>query len=491
MESVNRLILSKELAQFLEEEGLASPILNNKRKLSTSSLSPPSSLPSRTVSTASHSDRDVSPANFAASFVSEEINDVEIPANLRSRETYSFLGFNNETAAKLWGRFVDAPADTPISFLDYAVSHIDENETHDACTASDDWDFCLKAHGINDKLRTAILLPEFADLRYTASCKYWIIDAIVMGYEELEAMDEIIRLEAASLQCSRSRPGQKLPSMASPKGRIPRTDPIPVRPHDSLSSTTPNPTVSPFSQSIGHNSVSSTTLPEASSSDTPIPIITTSSSAPSAIDGHTMIWRATSRLKAKSFYDQVTQTISLQAIATSPGDFSGDRSVTYWTTQKETADRYAQWCKRKMEVSVIAIIQVAVPNTFIESLTVEYLWFGDSEKPTNTWKILVWHGRKGLSLPKEIRYLEQRDLLIGHIASGVHAKCLHMIDATKIKESDVLTVEVDGEEKRSIQWVFHTYNAKDAFAEKCAGKVWIHNVGCFKVPPEGTVSAAA
>ncbi len=196
MESLDHPVLSEEVARFLEDEGLLTPITDNKRKLSTLILSPPRLLASQCGCT----DQQVSLESFEASSVRQEAETVEIPAYLWSKETYGFLGFNDETAARLWERFVNRSADVPISFLDFAVSQIENNGTPDASTASDDWDFCLRACGINEKLRTAILLPEFEDLRYTDSCKHWVIDAMEGKYEALQEMDERVRLEVAHLQ---------------------------------------------------------------------------------------------------------------------------------------------------------------------------------------------------------------------------------------------------------------------------------------------------
>jgi hypothetical protein len=69
------------------------------------------------------------------------------------------------------------------------------------------------------------------------------------------------------------------------------------------------------------------------------------------------------------------------------------------------------------------------------------------------------------------------DLLIGHIASGKHCKFLQMESASEIKERDVLTVNIDGVERKSIQWAFRTYKAKDGFEEACHGNVVLHKYG--------------
>lgn len=54
--------------------------------------------------------------------------------------------------------------------------------------------------GIGQKLQNAILLPEFADLRGTASCKYWIIDAMSMKWRALQALNYDLLMEQARIQ---------------------------------------------------------------------------------------------------------------------------------------------------------------------------------------------------------------------------------------------------------------------------------------------------
>lgn len=63
----------------------------------------------------------------------------------------------------------------------------------------------------------------------------------------------------------------------------------------------------------------------------------------------------------------------MSAISSIPGGFNGVAKVGYWTPQKEIADRYAQWAKHKCEISEVAIIQVAVSERLMRTLTVGYV----------------------------------------------------------------------------------------------------------------------
>lgn len=90
----------------------------------------------------------------------------------------------------------------------------------------------------------------------------------------------------------------------------------------------------------------------------------------------------------------------------------------------------------------IAIIQVAVPETLISAHTKAFLWF-----PKDIWKEVVWTSRRGRRLPKSLDHLETTDLLIGNILSGKHSKYEAMANFRDIKESDLVHVMIDGEEK--------------------------------------------
>ncbi len=132
----------------------------------------------------------------------------------------------------------------------------------------------------------------------------------------------------------------------------------------------------------------------------------------------------------------------------------------------------------------MAIIQVAVPEIFIRALTTKYLWYADGPAD-DEWKRLVWSSRRGRDLEGDLKALSQVDLLIGHIASGAHVKFTKMPDWKGIKGQDLVMVEIDGVERESTQWVFHTVKAREGFVKNCKGKVWIHDLGKLKVPKQG------
>ncbi|KAL0259201.1 hypothetical protein SLS55_006706 [Diplodia seriata] len=121
---------------------------------------------------------------------------VTIPDALYSKESYELIGFTPAMATLLWQRFLARPADiVDGGFIDFAVDHIKQHPAADPETSQDDWNGYLKAIGINDRLRTAILMPEFEDIRYSASCQFWVLDSIVSTWEALCGRHEELRME--------------------------------------------------------------------------------------------------------------------------------------------------------------------------------------------------------------------------------------------------------------------------------------------------------
>ena len=449
-------VISADVAQFFEDAKLLTPVIERKRKVSTSMISPPSTIPS--ISSSASTVSRVSRASFSAAYVSQQSDEIEIPADLRSAESYEFLGFTYGTAVRLWNRYLSQPEGMNAGFYDFAVWHVEEPERTDVYSNEDDWRAFMETLGVGQKLQNAILLPEFADLRGTASCKFWILDAMGMKWRALQALNDDLRMQQVRIQ-HRKKPAKtgrpkagsilSVPSLPNPSGRKEGGRATSNHPESALL-------------------LSTNDLERTSDS-----IVETAFDAPLNLDRHTMLWRAGDRRKHQAFYNESSGHVELAAIATSPGDFSGRNSVGYFTPQREVADRYAQWSKHKAEIALITILQVAVPSSFVESLDTEYLWFGD------VWKQVVWWSRRGLTLPNALKDLKKKALFIGHIATGIHDP-----SPEDIKESALLKVRVEDEEKRAIQWTFRGEDVEEAFNRHCHGKVWIHSLGALCIPKQ-------
>ncbi|KAI9779363.1 MAG: hypothetical protein M1816_003610 [Peltula sp. TS41687] len=455
-------VINDTTARFLEKRCLLTPIVGQKRKISASMLTPPT--PRSPSPPSSSSSSRVSSASFSALSVGQEVEEVEIPADLRSKETFEFLGFDDTTAATLWQRFLDQPADMGADIINFARWQVRYAGSPDATSATDDWDGCMIKMGLTVWLRQAILLPEYYEIRFTASCSYWVIEAMEAQWETLQVLDSRVRMVQARIQHQArvltGRPKAEsilsMPSQPYSSGRKPS------RPLSSSSSE-----LQPQLQEADPTSVEDqnrSTLTVAAAVD-----------APEKMQQHTMLWRAGFKWRHEGFYDETTGNINLAAISSFPGDFSGERKLPYFTPQRHTADRYAQWLKHKARNTEITIAQVALDWSWVERLTTEYIWF---TSPNNIWKKVIFNCRRGLPLPDELEDLEKRDILIGHIASGKNVKYERLTSYEQIR--DCLSVEEEGHATKAIQWAFQTRKARQDFETHCKGKIWIHSVGTFK-----------
>src|SRR5271163_4342130 len=117
-------VLSAKEARFFESEGLLSPLVGNKRKLSTSLLSdtPPFSPNSRSRCS---SDR-VSSESFKATFTSQEVEISTVPETLESVESLEYMGFTTNMADTIYNRYQNAPEDIPWTLLEFALAVIED-----------------------------------------------------------------------------------------------------------------------------------------------------------------------------------------------------------------------------------------------------------------------------------------------------------------------------------------------------------------------------
>ena len=457
--------VSQETANFFIENNLLSEISHNKRKLSTSTLSPPPSI--RSDSSSSISGGPVSPSSFQAAYIYQRTDSIDIPVILASRETLECIGFSTQASRRIWENYENCTnAQFEVDLLELALSHIDDNPVE----CGDDWYFYMRAIGISDWLQDAIMIPECSDVRHTASCKFWLLETVADNYESLKRLGKRLDLKAQEMRTAQgkksriggaTRPLTRTPTLTNPVGRKERL---------SISDVPSGPTSAPLSAEA-----------EASTSkDTPQPTLETITIDPIGPFGYAKLWRAAVRWKVKEFYDPVTQEINLTAMTTTPGDFNYRRPVVYWTPQKETADRYATFYKHKTGYEDIVIIEMYVPEVFIRTLDVKYLWLDDAR---NEWRKLVWLCRRRQHLTPDLKYLTSKALLIGH-ASGINEKYEQMDHFSQIEERHLLQVLIDNVQTMAIQWVFNTDAAEDGVALHCKGRIQVHNIGTMKVPPE-------
>ena len=190
-----------------------------------------------------------------------------------------------------------------------------------------------------------------------------------------------------------------------------------------------------------------------------------------------MLYKGIDVERARAMYDSSTGDLcaAIPRAYCGNGDF-GARPLVYWTPMREVANRYSEWAKHKVKDVPLAILQIAVPDAFVEKLKALYLWFDDSK---DTWRQVVYHGRNGEMVPRDLsrRVCQEPGLLIGHILSGPNEKYGKFTSHQQIKKEHCLQVKnAEGQLIPAIQWVFFDKPLEE-LRERCEGKGWIHQLG--------------
>lgn len=447
-------VISDDIASFFVSNGQMGPMIENKRKFSPHLITPPSSR-----STSSASANSATSGSFQATHTSNKVSFIEVPDKLLSIESYVYMGFTEMAARQIWDRFITRPHDMPDTFLDFAYAHVNMSSEPDVYCADEDWDGCLRRCGINEKLRNAILMPEFEDIRYSQSAQYWATDSIGMNYEALITTNERLREEmhAQYTLDQRRRPGYTFSSKDQPQ-------------HSSSS----NP-----SQGKGKSkeSASKPTKPPATS------VAVDVKQGPICPLGYATLWKGISKKRCTGFIDPVTQALDVAKLAsTSPSDFSSKSNLVYFTPQKVVADRYASWAKHKAPNAEIAIVQVNMPFSFseqkIDGNPFTYL-LQNSNDPDNEWKQVVWHSKGVVSMPRDLRHIRRYGLLIGHCTTGM--KIERLDHHSMVGDQHILKINDSGSMVKAIQWVLQLDDSEEDFNEKCRGNAWVWSVGQLEI----------
>lgn len=393
---------------------------------------------------------------------------------IESVDTFAFMGFNDATASRLWDMHLRGSKDKEMhqGFFSMAEMWLEDwfPETVKDVQDDDDeeWYACLARLGVREDLQRLIMLPEYSDVRLTSSCKGWVREIMTENFKSLDLLEEQVRAGDRLRRALREQPTDRKPGGSY-----------------TTASGTGVPTAGPPSSSISHPSSSSSSsargsaahIPpgssEKSSGEQATPAVADTTSGPRVLPGHTMLWRGGSRTSAKEFFNPDTGDVFMLKVYNSkPADFSS-RPRAYWTPQKETADKFAGYCKQIYALDQIAIIQLAVPSDWVESLQKAYLW-NHSGPSGDIWRELVFSSRRQLKLPKEIHYIGSTPLLIGDIASGTSQRYDKMTHHSQIQPRHVIRVKVGEEWVNAIQWVFQGEGLEGELEEKCHGKVWVH-----------------
>lgn len=447
-------------AQYFEAPELIEPASKNKRKFSLSTLA---SCSSRSFSASDSS---------SASSVSQHCPTTytEISEALYSKETYEFMGLTGEVASKVWERWNSHHPDTPDSFLQFALYHVEWNNEPDVYTEYDDWDACMEHMGVTKTCRDAILMPEYEDLRYTQSAKYWVVDTFEMRFGSLEHLSERL---LSNLQIKQRIPDHSFSRGSSPPPSSPNPIPLPASSYSYASDKASKPKQGKSRQKGSEKSAKAEPETE----------VAALSSIPA---GFTTIWKALDKRRCFGFLDPATGCIDLDCIASPPPtDFNGTAAAIYFTPQKSVADRYASWAKHRAECAEVMLIQIDVPFDLIEGKLgsndfVRRIWMDSN--PDCEWNQLVYNSRSRRRNQRTLAHLQKYGMLIGHISTGRSSSIARLPHHSSITDRHLLKVYDNGSLITGIQWAIHTDAGKEAFEKKCRGHAQLWSEGQLVVP---------
>ncbi|OBT74690.1 hypothetical protein VF21_06964 [Pseudogymnoascus sp. 05NY08] len=169
--------------------------------------------------------------------------------------------------------------------------------------------------------------------------------------------------------------------------------------------------------------------------------------------GHTTLFKAVDRARITNLLDQSGKLSRPETLlSTAPLDFSGSRSLYYFTPDHNLARRQAAYAKRRAPRKFIVIISFLIPNTAIENLSP--LDLQRVSWPSNDWKELLWHSRNQKLLPPHLRKYRDATLVIGTMAYGADAVYQGMKTWEEVGEECVFWEGKKGQGGEVVQYVF-------------------------------------
>ena len=327
--------------------------------------------------------------------------DLCIPDILNSPQTIEWLGFSRGAASLHWHVWLERPRDWMVDFEEMLIDEIRDSDK-DAEGLAEDWDGVMRSWGINDKLRNAILDDEFTDIRTTASAKFWVIDTIEAAWHALF----LIRHSAHELSYE-VRQG------------------IDARRQVGAQCPLPSPTSLATTQLRGGKLQE----PTVQSERTP---------------GTIILYKGVARFRTEEIVPE-TGHININRLAsTPPTDFVGlAGAVFYFCTDRDVAEHYCKYAKKRADIHPTCILEMAVPNSLITQACPDIVQYGDE------WKQLIWHSRRGHHLPKEIRHLGRRALLIGDICHSHNKAIARLNHWSEITENCILYTNRETKDPRT------------------------------------------
>ncbi|KAI6779876.1 uncharacterized protein J7T54_001964 [Emericellopsis cladophorae] len=378
---------------------------------------------------------------------------VDIPNDLISLATLRYIGCDDDFATQLWEEWTSWPPDDILRetddiirgmpFIDFVSGHI-EGRHIDAVDEDDqEWRRCMDACGVAKEFQDAIMDPVFKPIRGTESCVFWIVETMRMRYRGLEEIQTASREREMALRRASTRP------LGSASAFVGQGDSLQRSGHHTTHS----------GNTGGRRSISSTQrlAPGIEKNTALSPEALSAMNAP----GYIIVYKGVDQARINGLYDSDGKVIDLQPlISSAPSDFHRSENAFYFTISREIAIYYANYAKRRNKIDSVVIVQMAIPNSAIESLSetecLRVYW------PSAEWKNLVFHCRKGRRLPSELRKFRQATLVIGTIANKPKKVYQKLDSAEHITEQMVLRTR-DG--RQAVQYVWSAEDGEQFLEE--------------------------
>ncbi|EOA83114.1 hypothetical protein ACJQWK_00599 [Exserohilum turcicum] len=421
--------LNDQECAALQEYGLLQLVENpNKRKISSSYLSPPTSSSGSTVSSSTSSVGRV----VSASWASPPAHSTHLvyPASPVSVDALEFIGLNKDAAERVFASFQSMQIDKDeeeAAFPTFIEGHLRQlytNALEDLSTVD-----AFTRVGLTADTIAAILDPKFQEVFETRSPFYWAWDTLRMRYNHVLLVEERVQKSAAKAVLAKK--GKK-------RAKV----------EDLFGGEKAQASQSSGSQT---HATTGTTRSGVNSSSPHLP--TTCAyveSAPTPPENHLVLYTgkcpAEFGLAEYEHFVAEDGSINMDAIASRPGgDFNGKSFAWYFTTEYETADIYRGYAALRCPNEETWIIRIMIPMQSAATLRTKELWW------SYDFREFVWHCRKVKDIPDRLQQYDSVDVLKGHMLKYPTLKRVAQNDIHNKIVEDKLCKLSSG--RKATQWV--------------------------------------
>ena len=374
-----------------------------------------------------------------------------IPVMIVSYDTLLYLGLSADKASHIWSEWTHWPATGPrrevdlesggiqVTFIDFITARLRNYE--DVYEDNDyEWRQCLTLCGMCQSVQDAIMDPTFNLVRLTNSCVFWVRDTLLMRYAGLEDIGRASRQREMELVRTVTRPGG-IGSGAGISGESwEGRRGVNIQQGRSTKAE---------SSSQGRRSVSGLqqqTTPGISS------MLWSPNTSIEKKPEHIVLFKGIDQGRITGLFNETGEVQDIETLLSSPpSDFSGTRSLFYFTPDQKVAEYYAAYAKRRANCESVVMVCLSIPKIEIDNLEADtqYLYW-----PTPQWKQLVWRCKQPKSLPKPLRKYRDAFLIIGTISKGAQRVFKNLQTWEEMTNACVLYVPSSNQSNPAVQYVF-------------------------------------